>query len=253
MAGQVMGSPSSDDARRRRPEGLRVLPSHVRSPLLNPRVLVGALLVCASGVGLYVAASDDGADGGRSVVVASRDLRPGQEIGPDDLLVARAQLPPSIVGFATVEELVGRVVLGPVGSGELVQAAAVSADRATGAAQREVAVTLPREQVAVGRLRVGDRVDLFVTYEEQTEAVVRGAPVVLLGAAGDDDLATSRDIRLVVALEADEAVVALVHALRTGEVTVVRSTLATERPGAAPTSSEPGAPTGTDRRSGEPG
>jgi Flp pilus assembly protein CpaB len=204
--------------------------------MLNPRTLLGALLVCASGVGLYVAASDDGSDTGRAVVVARRDLRPGEELEAGDLRVERGQLPPSADGFTAVEDLLGRVVLGPVGSGEIIQEATVTSDRAVGAAQREVAVTLPREQVAVGRLRVGDRVDLFVTYEEQTAVVVRGASVVLIGAADDDVLAADREVRLVVALESDEAVTALVHALRTGDVTVVRSTLAGEEAGDATSS-----------------
>jgi len=233
MAGRVMGAAEPPDGEGVAPRRLRVLPEHARGSMFNPRILLGALMVCASGVGLYVAASPDGSDPGRSVVVARRDLRPGQELEPDDLLVERGQLPPSAVGFAAIDDLVGRVVLGPVGSGEIIQAAAVTSDRATGAAQREVAVTLPRDQVAVGRLRVGDRVDVFVTYEEQTAAVVRGASVVLIGAADDDVLAASRDVRLVIALESDDAVVALVHALRTGDVTVVRSTLAAEQAGEA--------------------
>lgn len=231
MAGRVTGAAELADGERGAPRRLRVLPEHARSSLLNPRILLGALLVCASGVGLYVAASADGSDPGRAVVVASRDLRPGEEIESDDLLVEHGQLPSSADVFTAVDDLVGRVVLGPVGSGEIIQAAAVTPERAAGVAQREVAVTLPRDQVAVGRLRVGDRVDLFVTYEEQTAAVVRGAAVVLISLADDDALAADREVRLVVALESDEAVVALVHALRTGDVTVVRSTLAAEQAG----------------------
>src|SRR5690606_18382268 len=126
--------------------------------------------------------------------------------------------------------------------GELVQPAVVSPDRPAGETQREVAVTLPREQVAVGRLQVGDRVDLFVTDDVRTTAVVQGVPVVHLAADDATALVAGREVRLVVALESDPVVAALVHALRTGEVTVVRSTFAAEQSGDLthpPTTDEP--------------
>lgn len=228
MAGQSAASAPAGERDRGAGRDLRVLPSHARGPLLNPRSLLGALLVTASAVGLFVAASDD--DGaGREVVVAATDLRPGQRIDPGDLEIVRVDLPASISTFGTADELVGRVILGPIASGELVQPAAVSPDRPITEHQREVAVTLPREQVAVGRLKVGDRVDLFVTDDVRTTAVVQGAPVVHLATDDAAGLAAGREVRLVVALEHDAAVAALVHALRTGEVTVVRSTFATER------------------------
>ena len=90
----------------------------------------------------------------------------------------------------------------------------------------EVAVTLPRRQIAVGRLKEGERVDVFVTYDERTASVVRGAQVVQIGAEDDGSLTSDREISLVVAVPSGEAVAALVHALRTGDVTVVRSTFA---------------------------
>ncbi|MFP5255654.1 MAG: SAF domain-containing protein [Acidimicrobiia bacterium] len=228
MAGQSTASALPGEPERGGRRALRVLPAHARGPLLNPRSLLGALLVTASGVGLFVAASGDDR-GGHEVVVASTDLRPGQVIDPEDLDLVRAELPGSIDVFANADDLVGRVVLGPIGTGELVQAAAVSQDRPLVERQREVAVTLPRDQVAVGRLRVGDRVDLFVTGDVRTTVVVQGAPVVHLVADDGSGLSAGRDVRLVVALEQDAAVAALVHALRTGEVTVVRSTFAAER------------------------
>ncbi len=39
-----------------------------------------------------------------------------------------------------------------------------------------MAVTLPRRQIAVGRLKAGERVDVFVTYDERTELGRAGRP-----------------------------------------------------------------------------
>jgi esterase/lipase superfamily enzyme len=85
----------------------------------------------------------------------------------------------------------------------------------------------------VGRLRAGDRVDLFVTHDDRTAVVVQGAEVLQLVASEDGSLTTSREVELVVAVESGDLVTALVHALRTGEITVVRSTFAEEQPAGA--------------------
>ena len=47
-----------------------------------------------------------------------------------------------------------------------------------------------------------------------------------IGAEDDGSLTSDREISLVVAVPSGDAVAALVHALRTGDVTVVRSTFA---------------------------
>ena len=119
----------------------------------------------------------------------------------------------------------GRVALGPIGEGEIVQAASIT-DEPTRAAVHEVAVTLPGRQIAVGRLKPGERVDLFVTNDERTASVVNGAQVVQIGVEDSESLTSDREIALVIAVPSGEAVAAVVHALRTGEVTVVRSTFA---------------------------
>ncbi|MGV3758528.1 MAG: SAF domain-containing protein, partial [Actinomycetota bacterium] len=110
---------------------LRVAPHHIRTPLLNPRTLLGALLVTVSGLALFVAATGDEEDG-TPVVVAARDLRPGQRIEPDDLAVAHGSLPDSVDTFTAIDQLDGRVALGPVGAGEIVPPAATSSDRQDG-------------------------------------------------------------------------------------------------------------------------
>jgi Flp pilus assembly protein CpaB len=172
----------------------------------------------------YAGAEDGPSD---QVVVARRAIRVGAVLEADDLRVARAELPRDASGsFADVDQLVGHVTLGPIGAGEIVQAASVT-DDASQAAGHEIELTLPRAQVAVGRLKQGERVDVFVTRDDRTTSVVRGAEVVQIGGSGDGSLTSERDVSLVVATPTAEGVAELVHALRTGDVTVVRSTFAT--------------------------
>jgi hypothetical protein len=160
------------------------------------------------------------------VVIARHPIRVGEIREAADLRVVTADLPVDADGsFGEVQALVGRVALGPIGAGEMVQAGSVTDDRATSPVH-EVALTLPREQVAVGRLKQGERVDVFVTRDDRTTSVVRGVQVVQIGAAGDGSLTSDREVSIVVAAPSGQAVAALVHALRTGDVTVVRSTLA---------------------------
>lgn len=198
-----------------------------RRDLPGGRAALGGLLVTLAAVGAFAAASPDG-DDGRPTVVAASDLQAGEVLEADDLDVVRASLPGSARGFSTVGALVGRVVLGPVGAGEVVQASAVTTETAAGTGRREVALTLPPEQVAVGRLRAGDRVDVFVSYDDRTSSIVQGAEVVQLSTGGDRSITSARDVQLVVAVESVDQVAALVHALRMGAVTVVRSTFAEE-------------------------
>ena len=67
---------------------------------------------------------------------------------------------------------------------------------------------------------------MFATYDDRTSSVVRGAEVVQIGVDDDGSLTSNREVTLVVAVPSGDAVAAVVHALRTGDVTVVRSTFA---------------------------
>lgn len=183
--------------------------------------------MAVAAVGVFVAYDRASQRPTDPVAVAAHALRVGEVLEPDDLRMVEVDLPATAAAgaFTSVEALTGRVTLGPIGDGEIVQAGSVT-DQETGGGIHEVAVTLPRSQIAVGRLKQGERVDVFVTYDERTTSVVRGAEVVEIGADGDGSLTSDREITLVVAVPSGDAVAAVVHALRTGDVTVVRSTFA---------------------------
>lgn len=220
-------SPSDDDAATAGAARRRIARP---ASLPGTRALLGGLLVATAVVGVFAASASTDDEAGSPLVVAATDLRAGEVIERDDLSVSHGLLPSEIEVFTTVDDVVGRAALGPMGRGELVQAGAVTADRRSGPARHEVAVTLPRQQVAVGRLRAGDRVDVYVTRDEETSVVVQGAEVLQLAASDDSSLTSSREVELVLAVESPDLVTGLVHAMRTGEVTVVRSTFAAEQP-----------------------
>ncbi|MEQ1786457.1 MAG: SAF domain-containing protein [Acidimicrobiales bacterium] len=195
--------------------------------LPGSRAVLGGVLMALAAVGVSVAYAQASRHATEAVVVAVRPLRVGQVVEIDDLRTIEADLPASAVKvtFGKIESVAGRVVLGPIGAGELVQSGSVTED-ASAAAIHEVAISLPRHQIAVGRLKQGERVDVFVTSEDRTVSVVRGAEVVQIGADDSGSLTSDREITLVVAVPSGEVVAAVVHAVRTGEVTVVRSTFA---------------------------
>lgn len=178
-------------------------------------------------VGVFVAYTDAAQGPGDEVVVAARTLRIGDTIELDDLRTVAVDLPGDIAttAFADPAMLVGRVVLGPLEVDEIVQRGSVTAEPSAGA-NHEIALTLPRGHIAVGRLKEGERVDVFVTTDDRTTSVVRGAQVVHISEHGGGSLTSARELTLVVAVPSGDAVAAVVHAIRTGDVTVVRSTFA---------------------------
>lgn len=200
----------------------------VRRPgLPGGRAALGGLLVTVAALSVFLAYQRAERGPTTRVVVATQEIRVGEVIEPEDVQLAVAELPAGVgaTTFRTPSAVVGHVALGPIAAGEIVQAGAITADRSAPDAH-EIAITLPRAQIAVGRLKAGDRVDIFVTYDERTSSVVRDATVVLIGSDRDRSLTSDRELSIVVAVPSGDAVAALVHALRTGEVTVVRSTFA---------------------------
>lgn len=203
-----------------------------RRGLPGGRAVLGGLLMAVAAVGVLLAYRGSGDTAGQTVVVAAHELRPGQRLASRDVRLVAADLPSAsrAMAFPSVDAVIGRVVLGPVAEGELLQRGGLTAD--DGAAANEIAVTLPRANVAVGRLKPGERVDVYVTRDERTTSVVRGVMVVQIVADADRPVTSERDVEIVVAVDSGEAVAALVHAMRTGEVTIVRSTFSSERAGA---------------------
>jgi hypothetical protein len=208
-------------------DGARQIARHRALP--GGRAALGGLLVTLAALGVFVTYLEATAAKGTPLVVAATELRIGSVIEADDVRVLDATLPDGTSGhtFRSAHEVIGRAILGPIDAGEVIQFGSVSADTVgDDGAGHEVAVTLGRAQLAVGRLDEGDRVDLYVTADDTTTSVARGLRVVQLGSDGGS-LTDDREITIVLAAPSVDIVAAVVHAARTGEVTLVRSTFGT--------------------------
>jgi Flp pilus assembly protein CpaB len=208
-----------------------------RPGLPGSRAVVGALLMALAALGVFVAHGAASEGPTAAFVVAGTDLRPGHRIEQADLAQLALDLPPQVSAQAFTDPgaLVGRVVIGPVSAGSLVQRGAVTEGPAAPPAH-EVSLVLPRANVAADRLQPGDRLDLFATDPERTRRLLEGATLLAVGGSRGGAIGDEREMEVVVAVPGSEAVREIVHALRTAEVTVVRSTFAD--PPAEPASDE---------------
>lgn len=209
-----------------------------RRGLPGSRAVIGGLLVAASAVGLFAAASTSGDGPTQSYVVARHELAAGTRLQANDLELAPMVLTEAARSraFDTPQPLVGATLVAPLAAGELVQASAVVA-RKGDAASRELTFTLERGHLSAG-IKQGERADLLATYGTGTDAytivVVRQALLVGIErprtSTGDSGPAT-----VTVAIDDAADALALAHAVQLAKVTVVRATGAPPLPGVPPT------------------
>lgn len=195
-----------------------------RSRLPNGRAVVGGLLLALSGLATFLAWQRASGLPDQSYVVAERPLAPGERPGPEDLRLTPIDLPDSVAAtaFQDLDAVVGRVALGPIGADELVQVGQLG-DAQAAELTSEVSFALPRDRALDGRLRSGDLVDVFATYTDRT-AVVAEALRVLAVTDGSAGFTDSGEVTVTLALGPRDDQVDVVHAVRAGEVTLVRST-----------------------------
>ena len=191
---------------------------------LDARVAVGLLLVLVS----VTAGARVVAEAGHltPVYVAAHDLSPGQRLEAADLAVARVRLDDgSRYLAASAAAPVGYLVTRAVGAHELLPAAALS----SGAALADTRmVTVP---VQPGHLPAdlghGDLVDVYVTPKTATGRAVPDPTLVLAKVAVDSREGGSRTFAgasalAVVLTVPQDQVVAMVHAVESGTIDLVR-------------------------------
>jgi Flp pilus assembly protein CpaB len=198
--------------------------------LPSGRAVVGGLLLALSGLGTLLAWHQAAAGPTASYVVTRRAIAPGERLTAGDLRTVAVDLSPTLArgAFGDSDSVVGHVTLGPLGEGELLQVGQVSADGSPGP-QVEVSFALPSDRALDGRLRPGDRVDMFATFDDTTVEVAGGLEI--LGVSGAPTPGGGAEQTITVALAASTARTDVVHAVRAGEVTLVRSTLSAEAAG----------------------
>jgi len=238
-----------------------------RRALPSRRAALGALLVSLAALLAFVAARPGEGTPRDRYLVATRDLAPGTVLTDQDVTAVAVELPASLAADAIREgaELGAAVLRGPVAAGSLLTNALVAAggrvgsvpadadatgtaaDRADGARFRELSFAVPRARALLGDLAPGDRIDVLASVDNRTEVLVQQALVLATSNGADRTLVVSDDVVITVALPDGGAALALAHGATTGELTVIRSTRATDRLAAGyPATSTTAAP-GTTR------
>jgi Flp pilus assembly protein CpaB len=207
------------------------------------RAVVGGLLVALAGVGTFVSWQQASGTPEHAYAVADRTLQPGEPVTADAVRFERIDLPADVAGaaFVTPADLEGRVLVAPVGEGELLQQGALS-DQGQPDPAAEVSVALARDLAVDGRLRTGDLVDVYATHDEDTSAVAEGVRVISV-TEGSGSFADGSELTVTLALASAEQRIPVIHAARAGQITLVRTTHVAR--GAAPSTSSDDAPAGT--------
>jgi Flp pilus assembly protein CpaB len=221
--------------------------------LPGSRAIVGGLLIALAGVGTFVGWQQAAGSPDHAYAVADRALRPGDPITADAVRFVAIDLPDGVAAsaFDDPAELEGRVVVGPVGEGELLQIGSLS-DQGQGEPAAEVSVTLDRELAVDGRLRTGDLVDVYATHDDDTSVAAEGVRVVSITEAGGS-FSDGDQLTVTLAVTDGPRRAPIIHAARAGEITLVRTTHLSRRsssqgadvgtePGVAPGGSGPSGP-----------
>lgn len=223
------------------------------------RAVVGGLLVALAGVGTFVSWQQASGAPGHTYAVAARPLAPGAPVTADDIRFEPIDLPAGVArsAFSRPADLEGRVLVAPVGEGELLQDGALS-DQGRAEPAAEVSLALTRDLAVDGRLAAGDVVDVYATHADGTSVVAEHVTVVAVTEAGGS-FSDGRELTVTLALTDSGQRVPVIHAAREGQVTLVRTTHVARGapadaspPISAPSGDAPAAPATPDT-SGAPG
>lgn len=212
-----------------------------RRHLPGPRAVIGGLLVACAAVGIFAAYA--GADSSRhqEYVLARRTLVVGQRVGAADLESATLDLkgtPLAASAYTDQGSLVGSLVVTPVRAGELIQAGDVL-DSTTAAPERQVSFPIDPARAVGGNLQVGDRVDVIATFGSGSDATTSlvGSGLRVIGRSdAASGITTSSGATEVVtlALSSSDDPLALVQAINSAQLLLVRSTGADPLPDTGP-------------------
>lgn len=192
-----------------------------RRSLPGGRAVAGAFLITAAAVGVFAAYLNATAAPATEWVVATRDLPRGTVLEPGMLDAVPIDVPvaqqDAMVPAARREDVAGRVTLGPVREGDLLQWTTVLAVEPP-AGSSTFTFALPSSRVAHrGDLAAGDTIDVVATYSDTTIYVARDVELLLNPAA------TEAGTSLTVAVDSPDTVLAIANALDTAQVHALRS------------------------------
>jgi len=195
--------------------------------------VAGGFLVALAAVGLFAAYAGAANQGRQRVAVARHDLAVGSRLKASDIELVAVQVPRASRTslFTDPSRLDGRLVIGPVGKGELVQASSVLGRNRT-PPFREVTLRVDAPQAQ--SIAEGDSVDVLVStgtgQTARTEVVVGGVRVLRLADAARG-LGSEGKQSVTFAVGSFDDARLLVAAAQAGSLTLVRSTGFAPQPG----------------------
>jgi Flp pilus assembly protein CpaB len=202
---------AADDAPARTVRRQRTLP--------GGRAVVGAFLITAAAVGVFAAYLTTTAAPSTRFAVAARDIPPGTRITADMVALVPMDLPAAQASAAVTspDRVVGRVALGPVRAGDLLQGSTFLAPEApTGTTGFTFAI--PSARALAGSLVAGDRIDVVATYGDTTGFVARSVPVVRVSGDG-----TNGALLVTIAVGDPATVLDIANALDNAQVHLART------------------------------
>lgn len=224
--------PASSEAKQRTTKRSRPGQRTIRPfrPLPSGRAVVGGLLVVLAAVGAFVVTGQEVEDKRLPYFVAASELPPGHVIGPADVRPELLDLPPALaqtsVSQSAQEDLIGAVVLGPLGAGELIQRAALTPPGAAGQSNSAVEFSFILPEGRTPRsLRPGEHVAMLSTTGRDDNAVttvVVADAIVTDFVVDDEGFASSGDVVVTLAIEDADDVLEAVNAAQATDVTVLR-------------------------------
>ncbi len=212
--------------------GPRLIASRRRS-LPGSRSVVGGLLVLVAVLLAWWAASGGDQPSGQPIVVAATPIAPGQVIRADQLATITADLPAPVASrtFTESSAVAGRVALGPLAPGTVIGSGSVS-DSDPPRGEREITFPVQSAWALDGRLRPGDRIDVFATYGDgstsQTMKVLAGVTVREFSVDDTRQIGDGSGTTLTVAVGPSVSMESVVNASRAAVITVARVTTTAE-------------------------
>lgn len=207
-----------------------------RRSLPSGRAAVGALLVTVAAVGAFILATGPDEDPRTSYLVAVASVEAGAPVGSGDFALRPLGLSPDVAARALTDAsgLEGATAVRDLAPGDLLTAtdligAPAVSGRPAGAVH-EIAFPVPVERISARTVN-GDRVTVLTTASggggssDLTEVAVEDG-VVLSWVADADAIGGSGVGVLTLAVSDAETAIGLAHMVRTGDVTVVRTTRA---------------------------
>jgi Flp pilus assembly protein CpaB len=209
--------------------------------LPGARAVLGGVLIMVAVVATFASWQRSSGTPHHTYAVATTGLDPGDPVTAEAVRFVAIDLPAGVAraAFSDAADLEGRVTLAPIGSGELLQRASLSDQRA-GPAAAEVSLALDRALAVDGHLTSGDRVDVYGTTDGATEPVAQGLRIVTVSAGGGS-FDEGDQLTVTLAVPEPSQRLAVIGAARGGVVTLVRTTHAdpSGATGAAPPGADP--------------